>query len=100
MLSFKREYLKGKFRADSESDFIIRSSFELTSLGFCKTHIRAFLPNYVEFLYIKLKKYPKYYFDKTKILIKKIKILVVRNSMLYVILYFKLRNFVISQSGI
>jgi hypothetical protein len=34
----------------------IHLSFELTSLGFSKTHVHAHLPNYVEFLYIKLKK--------------------------------------------
>jgi hypothetical protein len=28
-----------KFRADSESYFRIRLSFELTILGFCKTHV-------------------------------------------------------------
>jgi hypothetical protein len=54
---------------NSESDFRIRLSFELTILGFCKKH--AHLPNYVEFLYIKLKKKQKYYFEKTKMFIKK-----------------------------
>jgi hypothetical protein len=34
----------------------IRLSFELTILGFSKTHVLAHLPNYVEFLNIKLKK--------------------------------------------
>jgi hypothetical protein len=48
--------LKGKFRADSESDFTIRLSFELTILGFYKTHVHAHLLNYVEFLKNKLKK--------------------------------------------
>jgi hypothetical protein len=43
-------------KSDSESDFRIRLSFELAILGFSKTHVRAHLPNYVEFLYIKLKK--------------------------------------------
>ena len=64
-----------KFRADSESDIRIRLSFELTILGLCKTHVHAHLPNYVEFLYIKLKKQQKYYFEKTKMFIKKIKTL-------------------------
>jgi hypothetical protein len=45
-----------KFPADSESDFRIRLSFELTILGFCKTHVHAHLPKYVEFMFIKLKK--------------------------------------------
>jgi hypothetical protein len=46
----------GKFCADSESDFRIRLSIELTFLGFSKTHVHAHLPNYAKFLYIKFKK--------------------------------------------
>jgi hypothetical protein len=45
------------FCADSESDFRIRLSFELNILGFCKTHAHVHLPNYVDFLHIKLKKF-------------------------------------------
>jgi hypothetical protein len=49
-----------KFRADTESDFRIRLSFELTILGFSKTHVLAhLLPNCVEFLYIKIEKIAK-----------------------------------------
>jgi hypothetical protein len=54
--------MKWKFRADSESGFRIRLSFELTILGFCKTHVHA---HFIEFWYIKLCRILVYKIEKT-----------------------------------